>query len=107
MGIRGVAHRHGVRDRTDHARSSDRGKGKFSGASRAGEARSHQGLRGSLGVAARERREQAALLVLRSEGHSLAETAATLSLNPKSVGTLLARADAAFRKEYVHRYGKY
>ena len=50
--------------------------------------------------------EQATLLVLRSEGHSLNEMASILALNPSSVGTLLARADMAFRKEYVNRYGE-
>ena len=50
--------------------------------------------------------EQAALLLLRSEGHSLAEMASCLQLNPGSVGTALARADKAFRKEYVKRYGE-
>lgn len=50
--------------------------------------------------------EKAVLLVLRSEGYSLAEVAGILSLKPNSVGTLLARADAAFRKEYVSRYGE-
>ena len=50
--------------------------------------------------------ERAALLVLRSEGYTLAEIAAMLHLNANSVGTLLARADAAFRKEYVNRYGE-
>ena len=50
--------------------------------------------------------EHAALLVLRSEGCSLAEMASLLSINPNSVGTMLARADAAFRKEYVSRYGE-
>jgi DNA-binding CsgD family transcriptional regulator len=49
---------------------------------------------------------QAALLVLRSEGYSLAELASILSLNPNSVGTFLARADKAFRKEYIARYGE-
>lgn len=49
---------------------------------------------------------QAALLVLRSEGYSLGEMASILVLNPSSVGTLLARADLAFRKEYVNRYGE-
>jgi RNA polymerase sigma-70 factor (ECF subfamily) len=49
--------------------------------------------------------EQSTLLVLRSEGHTLAEIADLLYLNPSSVGTLLARAEAAFRKEYVSRYG--
>ena len=49
---------------------------------------------------------QAALLVLRSEGYSLDEIAAALYIKPNSVGTLLARADIAFRKEYVNRYGE-
>ena len=48
----------------------------------------------------------ASLLVLRSEGLTLAELAATLNLNPNSVGTFLARAELAFRKEYVNRYGQ-
>jgi len=50
--------------------------------------------------------EQAVLLVLRSEGYSHGEIASTLCLNPSSVGTLLARADISFRKEYVNRYGE-
>jgi RNA polymerase sigma-70 factor, ECF subfamily len=50
--------------------------------------------------------ERAALLVLRSEGHTLSEIACILDMNPSSVGTLLARADKAFRKEYVNRYGE-
>ena len=49
---------------------------------------------------------QAELLVLRSEGYTLAEIASILSVRPNSVGTLLARADTAFRKEYVNRYGE-
>ena len=49
---------------------------------------------------------QATLLLLRSEGLSLAELARTLNLNPGSVGTFLARAELAFRKEYVNRYGE-
>jgi RNA polymerase sigma-70 factor (ECF subfamily) len=49
--------------------------------------------------------EQSAMLVLRSEGYSLAEVASILNFNPSSVGTFLARADMAFRKEYVKRYG--
>ena len=49
---------------------------------------------------------QATLLVLRSEGFSLAELAGALNLNPGSVGTFLARAELAFRKEYVNRYGE-
>jgi RNA polymerase sigma-70 factor (ECF subfamily) len=50
--------------------------------------------------------DHAALLVLRSEGYSLAEMASLLHLNPNSIGTFLARADAACRKEYVKRYGE-
>ena len=49
---------------------------------------------------------QSSLLILRSEGYSLSEIANILALNPNSVGTLLARADSAFRKEYVNRYGE-
>jgi RNA polymerase sigma-70 factor (ECF subfamily) len=49
---------------------------------------------------------QVAVILLRAEGLSYAELAAALHLNRGSVGTLLARAEEAFRKEYVHRYGK-
>lgn len=48
---------------------------------------------------------QAELLVLRSQGFSYEELAATLSLNPASVGKLLSRAQQAFRKEHTRRYG--
>ncbi len=48
---------------------------------------------------------QAELLLLRHEGLSYDEVAAALGLNPASVGTLLARAQQAFRKEYVKRHG--
>jgi RNA polymerase sigma factor (sigma-70 family) len=50
--------------------------------------------------------DQAALLALRAEGYNLGEIAARLNLNQSSVGTFLARADKAFRKEYVNRYGE-
>ena len=49
--------------------------------------------------------DQIALILLRAEGLSYSELAAVLHLNTGSVGTLLARAEEAFRKEYVHRYG--
>jgi RNA polymerase sigma-70 factor (ECF subfamily) len=49
---------------------------------------------------------QAELLVLRSGGLSYTEIAAALEMNPASVGTLLARAQQAFRKEFVQRYGE-
>jgi len=47
------------------------------------------------------------LLVLRSEGYTLSEAALMLNVKVSSVGTFLARADEAFRKEYVKRYGAY
>jgi RNA polymerase sigma-70 factor (ECF subfamily) len=56
-------------------------------------------------VLGRLRRRQAALLVLRSDGLSYAEIAAALNVNPTSVGTLLARAEVTFQKEYIKRYG--
>jgi len=49
---------------------------------------------------------QAELLVLRSHGLTYSEVAFALDLHPASVGTLLARAQQAFRKEYVKRYGE-
>jgi len=52
------------------------------------------------------RAEYVALILLRADGLSYAELAAALDLNPTSVGTLLARAQQAFRKEYVSRYGQ-
>jgi RNA polymerase sigma-70 factor, ECF subfamily len=47
----------------------------------------------------------AGLLLLRSSGLSYLEVAAALEIHPASVGTLLARAQRVFRKEYVSRYG--
>lgn len=55
---------------------------------------------------ARLRTSQAELLVLRSDGLSYAELAAALGLHPGSIGKLLERAQASFRKQYVRRYGK-
>jgi RNA polymerase sigma-70 factor, ECF subfamily len=49
---------------------------------------------------------QAELLLLRSDGLSYEEVASALNLNPASVGTLLSRAQQAFRKEYIKRYGE-
>ena len=48
---------------------------------------------------------QAEMLVLRSDGLSYQELAGAMELNPASVGTLLSRAQGAFRKEYIKRYG--
>jgi RNA polymerase sigma-70 factor (ECF subfamily) len=49
---------------------------------------------------------QAELLLLRGNGLTYEELASALDLNPASVGTLLSRALAAFRKEFIERYGK-
>jgi len=51
-------------------------------------------------------RRQAELLLLRANGLSYEEVASALNLNPASVGTLLSRAQQAFRKEYISRYGE-
>ena len=48
----------------------------------------------------------AELLLLRSHGLSYSELAAALNHNPASIGTFLSRAQLAFRKEYVKRYGE-
>ncbi len=50
-------------------------------------------------------RRQAEILLLRGEGLSYEELAAALELNAASIGTLLGRAQRAFRKEYFKRYG--
>ena len=50
-------------------------------------------------------RRQAELLVLRAEGLTYAELASVLALNPASIGTLISRAQQAFRKKYIKRYG--
>jgi RNA polymerase sigma-70 factor, ECF subfamily len=49
---------------------------------------------------------QAELLLLRGNDLSYQQMASALGLNPASVGTLLSRAQQAFRKEYLKRYGK-
>ncbi len=48
---------------------------------------------------------KAELLVLRSQGLGYQEMAVALDLNQASIGTLLRRAQQAFRKEYIKRYG--
>lgn len=52
------------------------------------------------------RSRDAELLLLRSSGLSYEEVATALELKPSSVGTLLSRAQQAFRAEYVKRYGE-
>jgi RNA polymerase sigma-70 factor, ECF subfamily len=49
---------------------------------------------------------QSELLALRSQGLNYEEVASALEINPASIGTLLSRAQQAFRKEYVKRYGE-
>ena len=56
-------------------------------------------------ILARLAPRQAELLALRANGLTYEEVAAALELNPASVGTLLARAQQAFRKEYVAQFG--
>ena len=51
------------------------------------------------------RRREAELLVLRSQGLSYQEIASALEVNPTYVGSLISRAQEAFRKEYLERYG--
>ena len=58
------------------------------------------------GVLAAIDRRQAEILLLRSEDFSYREIAVSLELNENYVGSLVSRAQAAFRKEYEKRYGK-
>jgi RNA polymerase sigma-70 factor (ECF subfamily) len=62
-----------------------------------------QRVRQVLGVLAPR---QAELVLLRGQGFTYEQLASALKLNPVSVGTLLSRAQEAFRKEYVRRYGE-
>jgi len=48
---------------------------------------------------------QAEMLLLRADGLSYSELAAVLGSRASSIGTLLARANERFRKEYEKRYG--
>jgi len=56
-------------------------------------------------VLAALRQRQAELLILRASGLSYEELADALDLNLASVGTFIARAQQAFRKEYSRQYG--
>ncbi len=57
-------------------------------------------------VLARMGARKAELLLLRASGLSYDELASALEVNAKSVGSLLSRAQQAFRREYVKRYGE-
>jgi RNA polymerase sigma-70 factor (ECF subfamily) len=48
----------------------------------------------------------AELLLLRSEDLTYQQVAISLALKPNYVGSLISRAEEAFRKEYLNRYGK-
>jgi len=50
-------------------------------------------------------RRHAGLLLLWSQGLSYEEIAVFLAVNPGYVGSLVKRAQEAFRKEYLKRYG--
>lgn len=67
------------------------------------EARDQQQVRR---VLAALKRRDSELLILRSEGLSYEETAEILGVSDTSIGTLLRRAQEAFRKEYIQRYGQ-
>jgi RNA polymerase sigma-70 factor (ECF subfamily) len=49
---------------------------------------------------------QAELLLLRSHDLSYSELGTALGIHHASLGTLLARAQKSFRKEYIRRYGQ-
>jgi RNA polymerase sigma-70 factor (ECF subfamily) len=51
-------------------------------------------------------RRDAELLLSRNSGLSYGEIAVALDLSPLSVGTLLTRAEQAFRKEFIKLYGE-
>lgn len=51
-------------------------------------------------------RRDAELLLLRNSGLSYGEIAESLHLKQSSVGTLLSRAEQAFRKEFIKLYGE-
>ena len=56
-------------------------------------------------VLARLKPQFATLLVLRSGGSDYRELASALGVRASSIGTLIARAEARFRKEYLERHG--
>jgi RNA polymerase sigma-70 factor (ECF subfamily) len=51
-------------------------------------------------------RRDASLLLLRSDGSSYEDVGNALGIKATSVGTLIIRAQRAFRTEYVRRYGQ-
>ena len=61
-----------------------------------------QRVRAVLGALSRRHAE---LLLLRAQDLTYQEIAAALALHPNYVGSLVSRAQEAFRKEFVKRYG--
>jgi RNA polymerase sigma factor (sigma-70 family) len=57
-------------------------------------------------VLAALRPAQAQILILRASGFSYEELALVLGVKRGSVGTMLRRAEAEFRKRYIRRHGK-
>lgn len=57
-------------------------------------------------VLASLRSQDAQLVVLRAEGLSYEELAEALAVKSTSIGTMLRRAQEAFRQGYVRRYGE-
>jgi RNA polymerase sigma-70 factor (ECF subfamily) len=57
-------------------------------------------------VLSKLRRRDAEILMLRAQGTSYEELAGLLSIHAASIGKLVSRAQHAFRKEYLKRYGK-
>lgn len=57
-------------------------------------------------ILANLKHRDAELLTLRTEWMSYEELASALTIKPTSIGKLIERAQDAFRKEYIKRYGK-
>ena len=113
INIEGWLYRTGVRlaldqRKKDRRRAGYEGLGSFSGVAASPEQalEQHEERARVRRALCELKAEQVALILLRAEGLSYAELAAELQLNPASVGTLLSRAQEAFRKEYVIKYGR-
>ncbi len=73
----------------------------------AGEAMQREEARQVRVILAQLRERDATILLLRHEGLSYREVARAVGVAPSSVGTLLARAERAFRAAYEARYGEW
>jgi len=99
----------------DALRSNARRKRREEGAEPTGAGASEDALQGMLRAERCQRVRQilaglkprdAQLLLLRANGLAYRELAETLGIQPASVGTLLARAEAEFERKYRARYGE-